>query len=428
MSELNYFGKNKPQPQEGQTAIILAGGLGTRLREALPELPKCLAPVAGWPFLYYVINQLRMQGIQKFIFSLGYRHEAILEFLEKEFQSLDYSYVIESEPLGTGGAISFALQKTQAKQVFVVNGDTLFRFSAHALLNTHQFSGAECTLALKPMKDFDRYGVVEMNENGRITSFKEKQPYKQGLINAGVYLIHRNEFLKNRFPQKFSFEKDYLERFVAEKRLAGLAQDVYFIDIGIPEDFARAQTELQIPPFSLSKIDKSWTLFLDRDGVINHDKPTSYVFKADEFEFMEGAPHLFKKLADRFGRIVVVTNQRAVGKGMMTLADLEGIHKKMMEAVLAAGGRIDGIYFSTGLTDKDFLRKPNPGMALAAQQDFPEISFEKSIMIGNNITDMQFARNAGIRAVYLPTTKSIELPNPYIDLVFDNLDAFARAI
>lgn len=409
-------------------AIILAGGLGTRLREAVPDLPKCMAPVAGWPFLYYVINLLRMQGIQKLIFSLGYKHKAILNFLNKEFKTLNYDFVIEEEPLGTGGAIAFALQKTETENVFVVNGDTLFSLNAEELLQTHTTANAECTLALKPMQNFDRYGVVEIDENKRIISFKEKQQYDEGLINAGVYLINKNKFQKNQFPQKFSFEKDYLEKFVTDKHFYGVSQNVYFIDIGIPDDFNRAQQELALAPLDISKIDKSWTLFLDRDGVINHDKVGSYIFSADEFEFMDGAPALFKKLTERFERIIIITNQRGVGRGLMSRQDLDGIHEKLLTEIKNAGGRIDGIYFATGTDNTDFMRKPNPGMALAAKKDFPEIDFTKSIMVGNNITDMEFARNAGIRTVYLPTTKAIDMPNSYIDALYENLLEFSNAL
>lgn len=409
-------------------AIVLAGGLGTRLKDAVPDLPKCMAPVAGRPFLYYLINQLRMQNIQRLIFSLGYKHEAILDFLNTEFQSLNFDYVIEEEPLGTGGAIAFAMQKTETHNIFVVNGDTLFKFNGDELLQKHKASGSECTLALKPLEDFERYGVVKINKNNKITSFKEKQQYKEGLINAGVYLINKHKFRQNQFDKEFSFERNYLEKFVNEKDFSGVPQYVYFIDIGISKDFARAQDELELAPFNLSEIDKSWTLFLDRDGVINHDKVGSYIFSVDEFEFMNGVPDLFKKLTETFARIIVITNQRGVGRGLMSQRDLEAIHTKMLKGIEDAGGRIDKIYFATGIDNKDFMRKPNPGMALQAKKDFPEIDFSKSVMVGNNITDMEFARNAGMRTVYLTTTKTIDVPNPYVDLVYKNLLQFAQVL
>ena len=123
----------------------------------------------------------------------------------------------------------------------------------------------------------------------------------------------------------------------------------------------------------LKAIDNSWTLFLDRDGVINEDKVGSYIFNPDEFIFMQGAPAFFKKLTEIFGHIIVVTNQRGVGRGLMSEDDLTAIHKKMISAVKAVGGKIDGIYFSPALENSDPNRKPNPGMAFRAKLDFPSL-------------------------------------------------------
>lgn len=224
-------------------AIILAGGLGTRLRSVVSDLPKCLAPVAGKPFLYYVIEYLQKQGISKFIFSIGYLSEAIEIFLREHYPLLNYHLSIEDEPLGTGGAIYLACKKANAETVLALNGDTMFTVNINALLNFHTHHNAECSLALKPMQDFDRYGAVESGKDKSIVSFQEKKYYSRGLINGGIYAIKKEAFLSREFPVKFSFEKDYLEAFVHEKKFYGLEQDEYFIDIGIPEDFERAQKE-----------------------------------------------------------------------------------------------------------------------------------------------------------------------------------------
>jgi D-glycero-alpha-D-manno-heptose 1-phosphate guanylyltransferase len=226
-------------------AIILAGGLGTRLRSAVPDLPKCMAPVAGKPFLCYVITHLQQQGITHFIFSLGYKSEVIEEFLQKEFPSLFFKTSIEAEPLGTGGAIKKALEKAKEKSVLIANGDTLFKIDVPLLTGFHTLSGANCTLSLKPMKNFDRYGVVDVDADNAITSFKEKQYFESGCINGGMYALHKNKFLDEDLPTKFSFEKDYLEAYYTKRRMFGLVQDEYFIDIGIPEDYERAQEELK---------------------------------------------------------------------------------------------------------------------------------------------------------------------------------------
>jgi D-glycero-alpha-D-manno-heptose 1-phosphate guanylyltransferase len=410
-------------------AIVLAGGLGTRLREAVPDLPKCMAPVAGRPFLFYVINHLRSQGVEKFIFSLGYMHETIENYLTAQFPTLNYQCSIEEEPLGTGGAIQLACAKATEKNVLVVNGDTLFKGNLHDAALFHTNNMAECTLLLKPMKNFERYGVVETDRDKLITSFKEKQQYAEGNINAGVYILNVPKFLDEEFPDKFSFEKDYLETLYSQRRIYGLVQDEYFIDIGIPEDYAKAQTELSKPPLDLQNIDKSWTLFLDRDGVINEDKDGSYIFSIDEFIFTTGTPALFKKLTEKFNRIIIITNQRGVGRGLMTEETLKEIHQQMTTQVQDAGGKIDAIYYCTSIHNNHPERKPNPGMAYRAAANFTDIDLSKSIMVGNNLSDMLFARNAGMYGVFVKTTRpNQQMPHPDIDLAFDNLDSFVKAL
>jgi len=224
--------------------IILAGGLGTRLRSEVPDLPKCMAPVAGHPFLFHVIESARRQGITRFIFSLGYLHEHIEHFLQNTFPELIYKITLEEEPLGTGGAIKLACSLATSENVLVLNGDTLFEVNTQALLDYHVQHKADCTMALKPMNNFDRYGVVEINKDGQINQFKEKQQYEFGLINGGVYLLNRPSFLSLPFPEKFSFEKDFLESYYESLKMMGLIQEGYFIDIGIPEDFKKAQADL----------------------------------------------------------------------------------------------------------------------------------------------------------------------------------------
>lgn len=231
-------------------AIILAGGLGTRLRSVVPDQPKCMAPVNGKPFLFYIINYLQKSGIEKFIFSVGYLHEAIEDYLNKNYSSLHYKISLEDEPLGTGGAIKLACEKTTEQNVVVCNGDTLFKIDLQELSNFHKTRNVDCTLCLKPMNNFDRYGVVELNEKGLIKSFKEKKFYESGLINGGVYALNVARFKKENLPEKFSFEKDYLEKNTQQSKdekikLFGLIQDEYFIDIGIPEDYERANAELR---------------------------------------------------------------------------------------------------------------------------------------------------------------------------------------
>lgn len=229
-------------------AIILAGGLGTRLRPVVSDTPKCMARISGKPFLSFLIFFLQKTGIEHFIFSVGYMHEIIENYLKENYPELNYKISLEEEPLGTGGAIKLACSKASHKNILVCNGDTLYKIDLKTLSEFHEEKNAACTLSLKPMTNFDRYGVVELNDDSSIKSFKEKQFYKSGLINGGVYVLSVDKFLSEPLPEKFSFEKDYLEKKVGSKnknsKLYGLIQEEYFIDIGIPEDYERGQIEL----------------------------------------------------------------------------------------------------------------------------------------------------------------------------------------
>lgn len=177
----------------------------------------------------------------------------------------------------------------------------------------------------------------------------------------------------------------------------------------------------------LPKVDKSWTLFLDRDGVINHEKKNDYIRNAAEFKFYDGVPNALHHLSQIFGTIVMVTNQRGIGKNLMTENDLAGIHSHMLNKIQLEGGRIDKIYYCTSLHDNCIDRKPNAGMAHQAKNDFPAIDYSKSMMVGNKLSDMLFGRNAGMVTVYVDTTHpEIEFPHEHIDFRFSDLSAFAK--
>ena len=179
----------------------------------------------------------------------------------------------------------------------------------------------------------------------------------------------------------------------------------------------------------LTQIDKSWTLFLDRDGVINYEKHKDYIHTWDEFKFYEGVKEAMKIFASTFRHIIVVTNQKGVGKGLTKLDDLHTIHANMEREIEKAGGRIDAIFYCSDLEDNSPYRKPNPGMGLQAVKQFRGIDLTKAIMVGNTISDMEFGRNLGVYTVFLPTTRpEVDLKDKRIDAVCDSLLAFAKAI
>ena len=178
-----------------------------------------------------------------------------------------------------------------------------------------------------------------------------------------------------------------------------------------------------------AEIDKSWTLFLDRDGVINIESVGSYITSWSEFQFHEGALEGVRILSRLFGTIVVVSNQRGVGRGIMTIDALKEINSNMRAAVMTHGGRLDKVYSATAVTDDDHNRKPNTGMGLQAQEDFPSIDFKKSVMIGNSISDMEFGKRLSMHTVFLTTKhEPFELPHDLIDEQHSSLYSWAARL
>ncbi|SFW77150.1 nucleotidyltransferase family protein [Chitinophaga sancti] len=224
--------------------IVLAGGLGTRLRSVVADKPKCMAPVGDVPFIDYLLRYLLKEGMTHVVLSLGHLSEQVITYIESNEWTMKVDFVIEEEPLGTGGAIMNALEELEEDEFFILNGDTLFNVDLFDYSNWHQEKGSKLSLALKPMQKFDRYGSVELDENNKITAFLEKQYCDEGLINGGIYVANREYLEGLGLPEKFSFEKDVLELQVKNGEVYGFESDSYFIDIGVPADYERAQKEL----------------------------------------------------------------------------------------------------------------------------------------------------------------------------------------
>ncbi len=225
-------------------AIVLAGGMGTRLKEVVADIPKPMADINGKPFLQYLINYLSKNDIKHVILSIGYKSELIKEYFGNGNKSVKISYAIEETPLGTGGGILLAMKQTTTRHIFIVNGDTLFNVKLQELAHFHQQKSAALSVALRRMKDGSRYGSVITNRSNKIIAFNEKKEGTENvLINGGTYLIDKQLFLNNNFPNKFSFEKDFLEKDFRSLDFYGFEFNDYFIDIGLPSTYFQAQND-----------------------------------------------------------------------------------------------------------------------------------------------------------------------------------------
>lgn len=387
-------------------AIILAGGFGTRLQSVVKDVPKPMADIAGAPFLAYLLSHLKNFGITDAVISVGYLQEKIIGYFGDSYLGINLSYATEDKPLGTGGAIVNSLKFIdQTKPVVVVNGDTFLQIDYQKLLQFYQEKKSQLTLVLRQLDDCSRYGRVVIDENSTITSFEEKSSEKKsGFINGGIYLLNPQIFQKFSLAESFSFEADFLVKYLGDLQPQGFAVDEYFIDIGIPDDYARAQNEL---PLLTNKKNKA--LFLDRDGIINIDH--GYVFEIEKFDFVEGIFELCQRAQELGYLIIIVTNQGGIGLGYYSEEDFFKLTNWMENEFAKRGVTITKTFYCPYRIDAkvekyrqdSFDRKPNPGMLLKAIAEF-NIDPTKSWMIGDKEIDMQAADAAGVASKRLVET------------------------
>ena len=226
-------------------AIILAGGFGTRLQKVVSDVPKPMALINDRPFLEYQLGYLKKYGIKRIVFAVGYLSEVIENHFKNHFNGIDIGYAYEENPLGTGGGIQNAISKTITEEILVLNGDTLFEIDIINFYKQHHQLNSSFSLSLRQIDDVSRYGIVITDDN-IVKKFAEKGEYSgKGQINGGVYLINRKFFTELELPQKFSLEKDVLEKQISNIDFYGFSYGSYFLDIGIPDDYKKAQDEFK---------------------------------------------------------------------------------------------------------------------------------------------------------------------------------------
>ncbi len=226
------------------TAIILAGGLGTRLRSAVPDLPKPMAPIGGRPFLEYQLDYWIAQGVSHFVLSVSYRHEAIVDYFGNSYKGTELDYVIEQMPLGTGGGLLLAAEKVGNDAPFLLlNGDTYFAADLKALTKFSQANDADWCFSLFRTNEKGRYMGMDVSSQGQITSLKSGTGHLGRLANGGVYWVHPRALRGGKFApgDKASLEDDIFPAAMASgQRLFGIEFPGTFIDIGVPDDYHRA--------------------------------------------------------------------------------------------------------------------------------------------------------------------------------------------
>ena len=384
-------------------AIVLAGGFGTRLSHVVPDVCKPMAPVAGRPSLRFIMDQLAAAGFDRVVVADGYRREQIEGFFGPAYRGMAIEYSPEETPLLTGGAVKRALDRCDSDWVFVLNGDTWLDadFESMEAAAANVSDSVSAVIAVKRMRDFERYGTVDVDAGGTLTAFHEKRPCEEGLINAGVYLLRRDAL--NNMPEKFSLESDYFERIVGDGALRAVECPGGFIDIGVPEDYELAQTMLA--PFA-----KSWKIAMfDRDGTINVD--TGHLHEPEKLELIPSTVEIMRGYSDDPDyKVVVVTNQAGIAKRLYTEADMRRLHRHMEDELEKLGVHVDAWYFCPhhpDFTGPCECRKPAPGMLLAAIRDFDAESAE-CVMYGDKPSDEAAAIAAGVRFIAVGVTPHVQ--------------------
>ncbi len=393
-------------------AVILAGGLATRLGDLAAATPKCLMPVAGRPFVDHLLWDLRRHGVRRVVFAVGRLGEQVESHVgDGSAFGLQAVYSREESAMGTGGALALAAEHVTTDEALVLNGDSLFDVNYLDLavrLRSAAAGSARAVIALREVEDASRYGSVRVAGGGDaadgdrravaaptacVAAFDEKGVSGPGLVSGGVYCV-QSSLLRSLPREPHSLETEVFPRLVVEGELYGAVYDGLFIDIGVPDSLELAQT-------AVAAWRRRPVAFLDRDGVLNVD--VNYLHKPEQVVWLPGAIEAVRELNDAGYLVIVVTNQAGIGRGFYTESDFEVFTAWMAERLADAGAHVDAVYHCPhhptealpGWREDCECRKPRPGMFLRAIAEW-DVDVERSFMVGDKPGDLEAARAAGI--------------------------------
>ena len=388
-------------------AVILVGGLGTRLGALSAGVAKPMLPIAGEPFLDILLRNVARYGFAEIILLAGHNANAIRDhYSSGRIGDAEVRVIEESRKAGTGGALREAA--ADLDDIFLLsNGDLLFDFNYLALAQQFFNRSMTIAIALREVSDPGRYGQVEMDDAGRVVRFAEKQVGgKSGIINGGLYVASRR-ILDRMGPGEVSLERDILPILAEVGEVFGVLFKGHFIDIGLPESYAQAQHELR-------EFDRRKVVFFDRDGTLTRDD--GYTYRVEDLEWLPGAPEAIRRCNDAGRLAIVVTNQSGIAHGRYDLAQMKVFHKEMNRRLQEYGAHLDAFYhcphhpqgtvarFATACK----CRKPGIGLFEQAAAEW-RLDLTGAIMIGDKQSDVDAAEAFGIGGLVTNGENLVEL-------------------
>lgn len=400
------------------TAVIIAGGKGTRLKNYTETIPKPMIPVCGMPILAYQIEEFKRYGITDIIITVGYLKDAIIQYFGDGSRfGVTIRYVEEQQPLGTAGAFYY-LKEMVSEEIFVVYGDVLFSLSLERMLQFHRSQGSEVSIAVHPNSHPYDSDVVLYDKDYKVIGFLRKNEDRTGIyyrncVNAGFMILNKNALEFFSIPEKCDLEKDFLQAFIMKRQVSAYQTSEYMKDMGTYDRLQQVEDAAKngiIKERNLDRLQKC--VFLDRDGTINIWK--GLLNDPNLLELEAEAADAIRKINESGYLVIVITNQPVIARGLCTIEELDEIHKRLETLLGKQGAYLDTLYYCPHHPDKGYpeerkeykikcdCRKPEIGMIKRAEKEF-HIDLEKSWMIGDTTVDIQVGKNAGLKTILLQT-------------------------
>ena len=423
-------------------AVILAGGLGTRMKEVAPNIPKPMLPIGDKPLLEHQIMLLHRYGIKDIVFIVNHLKELIrLYFGNGDQWGVEISYYEEKNPLGTVGGIK-AIEDFLTDDFIVLYGDVMVDMNIARLIDFHHRTKSDCTLVLHPNDHPHDSDLVELDLNSQIVAFHPKPRtitnYYRNLVNAGMYVMSKKVLAHLEKNKKADFGKDVFPVILNKIKMMGYNTSEYLKDMGTPERLEQVDMDYDSGKIQNRNFEKRQrAIFLDRDGVINIDK--DLVATPEELEVYPYAASAIRKINESGYLAIVITNQSVVARNLCTESGLRLIHNKLDSVLGADHAKLDGLYYCPHHPDGGFpeenpayktdcrCRKPKPGMLLDAARDF-NIDLSQSWFIGDTDRDMVAGKTAGVKTIGVKTGRGKKGYSAMPDFIFDDLVAAVEFI